>query len=149
MNDYLLAQVTDLPKMGIEELKICWQKLFKEAPPPRSHKNALIKKLAYRLQELAYGISPDIDIRLAQHADNYFGKGGKQKAKKAYQLPMIGTKLVRHYQGIAYQVTILEKGFEFENCLYTSLSKIAKKITGTAWSGPTFFGITQKREHKK
>ena len=146
--DTILAQVTDLPKMSLQEVKNYWIKIFKADPPPRSKKHILVKKLAYRLQEIAYGVNNDIEIRVAHYADSYFAKGGKQKAKKSYQMPIVGTKLVRTYQSIEYQVTVLEDGYEFEGCTYSSLSKIAKKITGTPWSGPAFFGLTQKKAHK-
>ena len=134
--------------MSIQEVKDYWIKIFKANPPPRSKKHILVKKLAYRLQEIAYGVNNDIETQVAHYADNYFAKGGKQKTKKSYQMPIIGTKLLRIYQSIEYQVTVLEDGYEFEGCAYSSLSKIAKKITGTAWSGPAFFGLTQKKVHK-
>lgn len=146
--DTILAQLSDLPKMSLDEIKDYWQKIFKFDPPPRTKKHVLVKKLSYRLQEIAYGVNSDIETRLASYADRYFAKGGKQKAKRSYAVPVIGTKLVRLYQSIEYQVTVLEDGYEFEGCTYTSLSKIAKKITGTPWSGPAFFGLTEKRKHK-
>jgi hypothetical protein len=31
--------------------------------------------------------------------------------------------------------------YEYEGRPYRSLSRIAKEITGTAWSGPVFFGL--------
>jgi hypothetical protein len=145
--DTVLDQIIELPKMSFDEIKQYWKQLFNEDPPSRSKKHILIKKVAYRLQEIAYGVNEDIETRLEHHAEQYFGSG-KQKVKKSYQMPIIGTKLVRTYQGIEYQVTILEDGYEFEGGIYTSLSKIAKKITGTAWSGPAFFGLTQKKVHK-
>ena len=111
--DTILAQVTDLPKMSLQEVKNYWIKIFKADPPPRSKKHILVKKLAYRLQEIAYGVNNDIEIRVAHYADSYFAKGGKQKAKKSYQMPIVGTKLVRTYQSIEYQVTVLEDGYEF------------------------------------
>lgn len=146
--DSILAQVIDLPKMSLQEVKDYWIKIFKKDPPLRSKKHFLIKKLAYRLQETAYGVNSDIETRIAHYADSYFAKGGKQKAKKSYQKPISGSKLVRIHKNIEYQVTVLEDGYEFEGCTYSSLSKIAKKITGTAWSGPAFFGLTQKKAHK-
>ena len=137
-DDTILAQVTDLPKMSLQEVKNYWIKIFKADPPPRSKKQFLIKKLAYRLQEIAYGVNDDIETRVAHYADSYFAKGGKQKAKRSYHKPIVGTKLVRIHKNIEYQVTVLEDGYEFEGCTYSSLSKIAKKITGTPWSGPPF-----------
>jgi Protein of unknown function (DUF2924) len=38
-------------------------------------------------------------------------------------------------------VTVLEKGFAWNGRPYSSLSQIAKAMTGTAWNGHRFFGL--------
>ncbi|MBK3798124.1 DUF2924 domain-containing protein [Azospirillum brasilense] len=43
------------------------------------------------------------------------------------------------------QVRVLEDGFEHQGERFTSLSPIARRITGTAWSGPKFFGLRLDR----
>ncbi len=53
-----------------------------------------------------------------------------------------GTRLVREWQGRMHQVTVLPEGFEYESQFFTSLTAIARKITGISWSGPRFFGLT-------
>ena len=52
-----------------------------------------------------------------------------------------GTRLVREWQGETYDVTILDKGYRWQERHYRSLSRIAEEITGTRWSGPRFFGL--------
>lgn len=52
-----------------------------------------------------------------------------------------GSQLVRHWHDKVYTVTVLDQGFEFEGQLYSSLTPIARQITGAAWSGPRFFGF--------
>ena len=52
-----------------------------------------------------------------------------------------GTVLVREYQGRRHTVTTVRDGFDWEGTTYPSLSAIARAITGTAWSGPRFFGL--------
>ena len=52
-----------------------------------------------------------------------------------------GTRLVREWRGTTYHVLITESGFDYAGKSYRSLSAIARIITGTAWSGPAFFGI--------
>jgi hypothetical protein len=42
-------------------------------------------------------------------------------------------------------VLVLDDGFSWQNTRYRSLSAIARKITGTAWSGPLFFGLKPNR----
>ncbi|MGB9644458.1 MAG: DUF2924 domain-containing protein, partial [Stellaceae bacterium] len=51
-----------------------------------------------------------------------------------------GTRLVRGWQGQTYEVLVLDDGFSWQGTQHRSLSAIARKITGTAWSGPLFFG---------
>lgn len=145
MEKHVLARVLALPKMTTKELQEIWKEMFNK-DAPKMHKTLLVKKLAYQIQKIAYGGSDDIEKRIAEHANNYFGSGGnKQKRKTSYHSPIVGTKLVREYKGIEHQVTVLGDGFEYQNCKYTSLSKIAGEITGVAWSGPAFFGLTSKK----
>lgn len=40
-----------------------------------------------------------------------------------------------------HTVTVTEDDFEYAGTRYSSLSTIAKKITGAHWSGPRFFGL--------
>jgi hypothetical protein len=51
-----------------------------------------------------------------------------------------GTVLVRDHAGRRHTVTVVRDGFVWEGNTYSSLSAIARAITGTAWSGPRFFG---------
>ena len=57
-----------------------------------------------------------------------------------------GTHLVREWNGRTYQVEVLDNGYRFDGKTYPSLTTIAKRITGTHWSGPRFFGLTPKRK---
>ncbi|HET7446949.1 MAG TPA: DUF2924 domain-containing protein, partial [Methyloceanibacter sp.] len=42
-----------------------------------------------------------------------------------------------------------EDGFEYAGLNYPSLTKIAKKITGTHWSGPRFFGLVRGKASRE
>jgi hypothetical protein len=42
-------------------------------------------------------------------------------------------------------VLVLDDGFSWQGTHHRSLSAIARKITGTAWSGPLFFGLKPNR----
>jgi Protein of unknown function (DUF2924) len=52
-----------------------------------------------------------------------------------------GTMLVRECQGERHTVTVVPGGYVWRENTYTSLSTIARTITGTAWNGPRFFGL--------
>jgi hypothetical protein len=49
--------------------------------------------------------------------------------------------LVRDYQGRRHTVRVEPEGYVWEGNPYSSLSAIARAITGTAWSGPRFFAL--------
>lgn len=57
-----------------------------------------------------------------------------------------GIQLVREWNGRPYKVEVSKDGFLFDGKEYRSLTAIAKKITGTNWSGPRFFGLNAKRK---
>ena len=48
-------------------------------------------------------------------------------------------------QGRTYEVLVLDGGFSWQGTSYRSLSAVARKITGTPWSGPLFFGLKPNR----
>ena len=54
-----------------------------------------------------------------------------------------GARLVREWHGRTHTVTVTEDGFEYDGTTYSSLTKIAKKISGAYWSGPRFFGLVR------
>ncbi|NGX97919.1 MAG: DUF2924 domain-containing protein, partial [Candidatus Afipia apatlaquensis] len=52
-----------------------------------------------------------------------------------------GSELVRVWNEQTHRVTVLAKGFAYQGEIFTSLSEIANRITGTRWNGPKFFGL--------
>jgi hypothetical protein len=73
---------------------------------------------------------------------------GRQRATQAPRVredQMVpGTTLIRYWKGERHTVTVLDEGFEYLGQPHKSLSAIAKKISGTKWSGPAFFGLRKK-----
>lgn len=59
-----------------------------------------------------------------------------------------GTKFIRSYKGIKYEVQVSEKWFIYNGKNYKSLSAIAKLITGTQWNGKLFFGVIKCQKQK-
>src|SRR5260370_41817175 len=55
-----------------------------------------------------------------------------------------GSRLVREWHGRTHTVCVTDDGFEFQGKTYRSLTKIARDITGAQWSGPRFFGLTNR-----
>jgi hypothetical protein len=52
---------------------------------------------------------------------------------------------MREWQGRTYDVLVLDDGFSWQDTHHRSLSALARKITGTTWSRPLFFGLKAKR----
>ena len=48
---------------------------------------------------------------------------------------------MRSWNGRTIIVEAEVDGFLFEDRRYRSLTAIAREVTGTAWSGPRFFGL--------
>ena len=140
MTDTVLARLTALKTTPTPALKAMWRDLFDTAPPPYNRR-FLESRLAYRIQELAYGgLAPATVRRLEELGEQI--DGGKGAGRKIVRdRPVTGTRLIREYQGVEHCVTVRDDGYEYQGRPYKSLSAIARAITGTRWNGPLFFGI--------
>lgn len=142
MKQSVLKQVAELPELDSDQLKERWRALF-GSDPPAYNKPYLIKRLAYRIQALAFGgLSEAAQAELRDALQEDEGLPGRmQRRRRKPGIPVVGTRLVREWQGNRYEVTVVSGGFEFEGRKYRSLSAITKAITGTHWNGPGFFGL--------
>jgi len=149
MQASILAQLADLERLSTAALTQRWRELMGSAAPVYGRR-LLIRRLAYRIQELAYGgLSPESRLELESLVE---GRGGDPasaidadlapRGNKQAGLPK-GTRLVREYGGKRHEVLVGEGGFEFEGRSFRSLSAIAREITGTRWNGPAFFGLRE------
>lgn len=59
---------------------------------------------------------------------------------------MPGSILVKEHRGKTIIVHVLDDGFEYDGRRFTSLSAVAKDITGTKWNGFLFFGLSKERK---
>ncbi len=135
------ARLAALPSMPIAELKAEWRRLFGTEPPPYNRR-FLESRLAYRIQELAYGgLKPETLARLEALGEQIDGKNITLRRIRKDQRPITGTRLIREYQGVEYMVTVTRDGFDWQGRPYQSLSAIARAITGTRWNGWLFFGL--------
>jgi histidine ammonia-lyase len=107
----------------------------------------MIPVLAYRLQEQAYGgLNQQTLNKVRQLARDL-----KRDPKAAARMRPIksGTRIIRQWYGHTQEVTVVQDGYSYRGKPYVSLSVIARKITGTRWSGQLFFGLrpSQKAEN--
>jgi hypothetical protein len=145
MPDPVLAQLAALKGASAPALKAKWRALFDREPPPYNRR-FLESRLAYRIQELAYGgLKKEAVERLRMLGKQYDGKPGVRSKSRPDRLPIAGTRLVREWQGVEHSVTIRTENFEFQGRPYKSLSAIAREITGVRWNGWVFFGLKNQR----
>src|SRR5690242_18326510 len=144
MSDPVLAQLAALKTMPVGDLKQKWRDLFDREPPPYNRR-FLESRLAYRIQELAYGgLSEETIERLDALADELDGNISR-RASFANR-PISGTRLIREWNGVEHCVTVRHADFEYQGRPYKSLSAVAKHITGTQWNGLIFFGLKNTRK---
>ena len=113
--------------------------------PPQYKKQFLIKRLAYRIQELFYGgLSEQAKVHLQQAAkEDAVATVNRRipEERKSNEAILPGTRLVRIWNDRRYEVIVLADGYEFEGRTFRSLSAVAREITGTRWNGKVFFGL--------
>ena len=103
-------------------------------------------RLAYRVQELAYGgLKPETLARLDALGEQFDGGKVSVRRMRGDDRPIAGTQLIREYQGVEHVVTVMRDGYDYQGRPYQSLSAIARHITGTRWNGRVFFGLHPSR----
>ena len=144
MNDSVLAQLAALPGKTTPELKQLWRELYDREPPPYN-RPFLVKRLAYRIQELAYGgLSARAEAKLKELVEEEDRRlKGKLPVRKGDR-PITGTRLIREWQGVEHCVTVRDDDFEYQGRPFKSLSAVARAITGTQWNGWLFFGLKHR-----
>jgi len=116
-----------------------WQAVFGSPPPAHLSVPFMQKAIGYEQQSKALGgLSAATRRTLRQIAK------GESVATATPAKLSIGAHLVREWNGRTYQVHVTERGFEMDGKSWSSLSAIAKHITGATWSGPRFFGLISK-----
>jgi hypothetical protein len=122
----LADKLAALETLSPAQLRVEWRRVYGTMAPAISS-GLLMHGIAYRLQEKASRskVMPMARLR---------GTPVRSTIKP-------GTRLLRSWNGRSVAVTATDNGFLFEDRPYRSLSAIAREVTGTAWSGPRFFGL--------
>jgi len=140
-----LKQLTSFNRL---ELVQVWAKTFGSSPPPNTSQDMMRLIVGWEIQ--AKTSRPD--VRAMKTAVNKLlrsGSGADNVTRVISALPRSkielspGTRLSRDWQGNTYVVDVLDKGYAFDGKLYSSLTPIAKTITGSHRSGPLFFGVSE------
>jgi hypothetical protein len=160
----VIAQIQALRQMRVADLRVKWRELFGE-DSRSNNRDFLWRRLAWRVQELAYGglserakrrleeLGRVVDIRFLpprgwrdalEKLTTAAPPPSERGPLRDPRLPKPGTVLSRLYRGHDIRVTVLDKGFEWNGRPYRSLSAIAREVTGQRWNGLLFFGLTTR-----
>ena len=140
-NGSIPAQLAALPSLPMAELWALWDQHFPRRP---SHRNRhyVESRLAYRIQEKAYGALPTNIRKMLVEAGAKHSKIKTSVGRSAQTLLMPGTTLIREWDERQHRVTVTPDGlYELNGQVFKSLSAAARHITGTQWNGPKFFGL--------
>ena len=138
----IAAEIDRLAGLPVKGLKAAWAAEFGRPPPKGLWPELLLRMLAWRIQEKAFGGHDKATLRLLA------GFGQKRAGDQRAQRLKAGTVLVREFGGNRHTVTIVPEGFVWQEKTYPSLTAIARIITGSSWNGPRFFGLREGEGRK-
>lgn len=145
MTESVVARVAALKIASTAELKQTWRDLFHREPPPFNRRFLEIR-LAYRIQELAYGgLKRESAKRLEILGEQLDGGKLEVRRRRHGNRPIAGTRLIREWQGTPCEVLVCVDHYDYNGRRYKSLSSIARAITGTNRNGWAFFGLGSAR----
>ena len=153
-NNSLIAEILALKSASLANMRAKYIEVCGEVGSSSKNRTYLWRKIAFRLQEKEYGGLPEpAQSRLHELIEKYEPVNNKtlrpeptpeeKRTRKAMsrdkRLPIPGAIIRKEYKGRILEVRVLDKGFEYENKPYKTLSAIAKTITGAHWNGFLFF----------
>lgn len=137
----VLAQVAALTRLDRAGMRDEWKRLFGSEAPGYGP-DMMRRRLAYRVQELAYGgLSPSTRDRL-QEIDTQAHRNKKKAVDP--DKPVAGTVIIKEFKGERHEVLVLSDGYQYQGRRFDCLSPIAKIISGTNWNGWRFFGLRSR-----
>lgn len=147
------VSISELEVLNRTELIKAWEAIFGSSPPPSTSQDLMRLILGWEVQAKharpqARALKTAVKklLKLKTHSA---GKGQTSSLGSSATAVIVkpslsaGTRLSRDWQGKTYTVDVLDKGFAYDGKLFTSLSPIAKAITGSHRSGPHFFGVSK------
>lgn len=130
------VELAALATLSSAQLRSRWSAVTGR-PVPRVSPALLRGALGWELQAQVHG---GLSRRTQQKLDQL--AAAKTETRDAQP----GMRLVREWNGTLHVVTIGEDGtIMWNGADWPSLSRVAREITGTRWSGPAFFGLKAKR----
>lgn len=133
------ASVEAIAGMTAAQIVAEWERVH-DLPAPAIAPSLLARDLAHwALVAAAGGIGKRLERRLHDLA----GSTGGDSATLAARRKSLGhgAQILREWGGQTHRVTVEAEGrYLYNGQTWSSLSAIARAITGARWSGPRFFG---------
>lgn len=140
------SELEALSSATLAEVKEQWRNVFGTDAPTNMSRKLLIRAQAHEIQARSYGrLKPKVRKQLRRVMDP---SATSIKKPGAQPLPP-GTRLLREWRGICHCVDVTDDGFRWNNQTWSSLSAVARAITGTRWNGPAFFGLREQEGGSK
>ncbi len=148
----IAQEIAELRRMAVPELVAKYEAAFGK-PPRVKHREHLWRKVAWKIQEQRFGglsgaakkkldeLIAELDVPLI--AARPTPRKGPPHTNGE---PPIGTTLVRVWRDQEVLATRTDQGWQHDGVVYSSLTAIAKAVTGTHWNGRLFFGLTKRKE---
>lgn len=137
--------IAELSRLSRNRLLDRWRELYGRSAPTGIRRELMIPFLAYRLQENSEGgLSPagKVMLKAAQRQLECASRLGNCRPRHPMKP---GTRVLRCWKGTIHELDVTDTGYQYRGHEYRSLSQIARKITGTRWSGPAFFGLKRAK----
>ena len=136
----LSSELAAVVTMTYSELHVAWRRHYRAIPPKKMSRDILELGIAWKIQESKLGgLGAAVKRQIAELARTMEAKSDLAKPRAISLKP--GARLLRAWNGVTHEVLVVEDGFLWAERKWRSLSAIARKITGTRWSGPRFFGL--------
>lgn len=138
----IATEIGRLSRLSLRDLRAAWASEFRRDPPKGLWRDLQLRMLAWRLQERAHAGYDKATLKLLEASRQKHA--GDERCRRL----KTGTVLIRDFGGSRHTVTIVPDGFVWREKTYSSLSAIARIITGTNWNGPRFFGLREDKGGK-
>ncbi len=136
----LAPKLAQLSCLSVEDLKAEWLSVIGGAPPKNARREYLVRAIAHHLQcDVHGGLPKALKRSLLKLAET--PRPDSHTPSTPIRSLKAGARIFREWSGALHEVEVTDDGYRYRDQSYKSLSVIARKITGTRWSGPAFFGL--------
>lgn len=142
------AELAEIASLDLRDLRRRYFDLRGHDLPKHMRRPLMQLAVAHAIRETSGGRLDRADQRQLDQLVAQIVPIGVRPPPKPNRKIKSGTRLLREWQGRVHEVTVTATGFSWNDTSYTSLSQIAREITGTQWNGWVFFGVKRKAQTK-